>query len=576
MRSTLALGLFLTGLLLAACLGEEGTGFPQLGEPCDPSSACREGFCHGPAGRQFCTTTCEADEVCPSGFICQPEPHLETRLCLPGARCDGDTSCPLGHRCDEARGVCHLAVARDLCGACTTDEQCPEGGICVRARSTGERFCSSPCESSRDCPSGYGCRALTQGERRFDGSERPRQCIPEGETCQAQRSLCSPCAGDWECGSALDLCVEDRLSGARRCGRHCRPSCVWDDQRGAHFDQETGAPCGSGCPPGFGCLDLGPSHQCVPETASCVDFCDAKTPLEERAQCGLGRSCDRNLQRCVAARDGRSCAPCEGGSCPSERGSICVAQHGKGEDFCASFCEADAECLAEYGAGFSCREVGNRKVCLPEAGSCASGIGPLGADCEGGEDCQGTLCLRRGDRGLCSAPCGVDADCGDARWMCCARTEDEPGYACGREIGAEGGACVPRGGRFGDACEAGRPPCEAGYCLDLGAEKVCTAGCASDADCDEVSGIEGGFHCSGAILDAEALERVNVCFPVGGGALGSDCSFGPAACAEGICLERPLGRICSRECQREPCPPGWRCDFASVGEGAALRVCLPQ
>lgn len=576
MRAYSALGLFLVGLLSASCLGDGSASFPGLGEPCDSASACREGFCYGPVGRQFCTVVCSGDAACPSGFICEPEPQLENRLCLPGARCREDTDCPLGHRCDAQRGACHLAVKRDLCGACTSDEQCPDGGICVRARSTGERFCSIPCQNSRDCPHGFGCRSLTHEGVSYDGETHPRQCIPEGESCQAQKPLCSPCRGDWECGSALDLCLEDRSSGVRHCGRHCRPSCLWDDDRHGFFDRTTGEACESGCPPGFACLEIGDSHQCIPETVSCEDYCDASTPLEERMQCGLGRACDRMLWRCVTATDGRSCAPCEGGACPGGQGSLCVANHSTGEDFCASPCTTNAECLADYGPGFSCRSVGSRSVCLPDRGSCLHGASPLGADCERGEDCQGSLCLRRGDRGLCSAPCTSDGDCGDARWICCARAEGAPGYDCDLELGEEGGACVPRGGRFGDACEPGRPPCEEGYCLDLGSDRVCTVGCETDADCDAASGEKGAFHCRGALLDSDVWERVNVCFPRGGGAIGSDCSFGPAACADGICLDRTLGRICSRECRGDECPPGWRCDFARFAGGAELRVCLPN
>lgn len=292
-------------------------------------------------------------------------------------------------------------------------------------------------------------------------------------------------------------------------------------------------------------------------------------------QCGLGRICDRASWRCVPARDGRSCAPCQGGECPGER-SICVANQERGEEFCASDCETSTDCLQDYGPGFSCREIEGRRVCLPDGGSCVSGVAPLGAACEQGADCQGSICLRRGAQGLCSGPCARDGDCGDSRWMCCARSEGDPGYDCDLELGELGGVCVPRGGRFGDACEPGRPPCEEGYCLDLGSDRVCTAGCESDADCDEISGRAGAYHCSGALLASETLERVSVCFPAGGGALGSDCSFGPAACADGICLEGLWERICSRGCHGEDdCPPGWSCDYATI-DGAELLVCLPR
>lgn len=577
MRTKPALALFFLSLLLASCLGGGDTDLPGMGEPCDVTRPCRDGFCYGTPGRQYCTAVCKGDDECGPDLVCEPEEEIGNRICQPGIRCVADTSCPLGHRCDRERQVCHLSVRRDLCGSCTTDAQCPPGGICVHARSTGERFCSAPCKGNDDCPSGYLCRSVERDGVRYDGTTLPRQCIPEAETCNAERPLCSPCAGDWECGGELDFCLENRLSGERRCGRSCKTTCVWNELLGGHFDNVTGEPCSSGCPPGFACLDVGGGHQCVPERASCDSYCDASTPLEERMQCGPGHACDRSSWSCVAATDGRTCSPCVAGSCPSagSRPSLCVVNHDTGESYCAAGCSSDEECRADYGLGFSCREVEGRRVCLPDKGSCATGSAPLGAGCTSADDCAGSVCLLYGERGICSGSCSEDGDCGDARFMCCALAEEGAGYDCAEDPSEGGGICVPRGGRFGDDCEPGRPPCEDGYCLDIGSARVCTAGCGSDADCDRVSGRPGAFHCSRATLDSEHVERVNVCFPAGGGEIGSDCSFGSAACADGICLERTLGRICSRSCSQEDCPNGWKCDLAPTLDGGEFRVCLP-
>src|SRR5690606_18412741 len=107
---------------------------------------------------------------------------------------------------------------------------------------TGERYCSTPCVDEDDCPNGFACRALQQDGVSYDGEGAPKQCIPLAETCNAQKPLCSPCTGDAECGFALDLCLEDRLSGERHCGRSCRTNCLWDEERHGHFDRDTGAP----------------------------------------------------------------------------------------------------------------------------------------------------------------------------------------------------------------------------------------------------------------------------------------------------------------------------------------------
>lgn len=577
MRAVGPIVLFFLGVVVASCLGGDDGSLPGLGEACEADRSCREGFCYDRAGRRLCTTVCKSDAACWEGAVCVPEPSLGNRICLPGTRCSDDEDCPLGHRCDSETRVCHLAVERDLCGACTTDTQCPEGGICVRVRATGERFCSRPCADDEDCPNGFGCRALVQDGVAYDGRGAPRQCIPLAETCNARKPLCSPCAGDAECGSALDLCLEDRSTGVRRCGRSCRPSCLWDENRHGYFDRDTGAPCTSGCPPGFGCLDVGgATPQCVPEHRSCDDFCDASTPIEERVQCGPGRACDRSRNRCVPAIDGRSCAPCDRGTCPAGEGrpSVCLVNHDRGESFCAAACESDEACWLDYGLGFSCVDVEGRRLCLPDAGSCQVGMAPLGASCERGDECAGAICIRHGSAGFCSGPCGRDADCGDARWICCAR--DEEGYDCSRPPEGGEGVCAPRGGRFGDACGPGLAPCEDGYCLRLGSERVCTASCATDADCDAASGSSGAYRCIGALVEGPGFERVDVCFPAGGGGLGSDCTFGPAACADGICLERTHGRICSKACWVDDCPPGWRCDLAPTTDGTKFPVCLPQ
>lgn len=575
-RMLLALGVVVA---LAACPeGPEG-GLPGPGEPCGQDAPCRVGFCHVAPGGAFCSATCDEDASCPDGFVCLPEPAYQARICLPGARCDSDAACPAGHRCDVGTGRCYVAVARDLCGACTSDAQCPAGGLCVRSMSTGERFCSTPCKLQRDCPQGYGCRSLVQDGVSYDGIEAERQCLPLSSTCNARLPLCSPCAGDWECGAAWDLCLEDRRTGARFCGRHCSPTCVWSEDAGEHRDTQTGERCSGVCPPRFACLDVGGAHQCVPDEVGCEGFCEAETPLEERLACGPGGACDRASRRCVTALDGRTCAPCVQGSCPSDgaQQSTCLVNHETGESFCAATCDDDADCRAVSGLGFSCVDVEGRRHCVPDGGSCQVGVTPVGGACEAGADCAGGACLRFGERGLCSGACLGDEDCGDARWTCCAVSDESPGFDC--EAEREGpGLCVPRGGGFGDPCEAGRPPCEAGYCMDVGSGRVCTAACSDDADCDEVSLQSGAFQCLAAYLEGSdsVLDRVQVCYPRGGQEVGADCTFGPGACADAICLERKGGPVCTKECREdEACPPGWSCGVAETEDGIPWRVCLP-
>lgn len=72
------------------------------------------------------------------------------------------------------------------------------------------------------------------------------------------------------------------------------------------------------------------------------------------------------------------------------------------------------------------------------------------------------------------------------------------------------------------------------------------------------------------------LDRVQVCFPRGGQQVGADCTFGPAVCAEALCLERKAGDVCTKECKDAgACPEGWSCGVAQTEDGIPWRVCLP-
>lgn len=524
-------------------------------------------------GGGVCSRDCDDERPCPQGLSCTLDPKLKARICTPGSPCGSEADCPSGHRCDPATGACYLPVRRDLCAPCTVDGQCPAGGRCMTARSTGERFCSGPCQGEGDCPDGFRCAEV-------DGAEQ-RQCLPRSESCHAARPLCAPCVADWECGGGADRCLENLLTGERFCGVACRPSCV-RDERGETYDLETGRPCEGACPINFGCMELPAADetyfQCVPNRHTCAGSCDATTPAEERVQCGPGRRCDPETRQCAPASDGRTCAPCVRDSDCAASGGRCVVNRENGESFCAAPCAEDGACLAALGVGFSCVELEGGSFCVPESGSCTSGTLPLGHSCaEGGAaSCAGGICLRGAEEDVCSAVCTDDASCGDGRYLCCA--VDGDGWDCSKKPTGVGGVCVLRGGRFGADCEAGRPPCVDGYCLDLGGAKLCTAGCESDADCDRYAEASGAFVCREARTigtgDAPGAP-VSICFPAGGGGVGSDCSFGPAACAERICLRRERGDVCTKTCRDGDCPSGWTCRQGLTVDGQALEVCIP-
>ncbi|WP_050724995.1 hypothetical protein [Vulgatibacter incomptus] len=565
------------------CRVEAPPSLPGLGDACDPRlpDTCVGSFCLPLDGSGICSRACDDfDSECPSGMTCQVDAEQGAFVCKPGFRCSSDESCPSGHRCDTDRRICFIPVQRGLCAPCTADAQCPAGGVCFRAKSTGERFCTSPCGPDVACPDGYRCI----------GDQGKGQCVPRAETCYAGKPLCAPCRGDVECGSGNARCVNNVLTGERFCGQGCNPSCVWDEARRETVDRETRQPCRSGCPQNFSCTQTGGAndpYQCVPNSNTCIGYCVGGSAAREIAECGPGYECDPRNNTCVPASDGRACAPCtDDDKCNppgNEHGASCISSGSTSSAFCAPPCMTDADCANALGIGFACMEVEGKRMCAPLRGSCKRGLKRLGEDCSknGEADCIAGVCLRYGDLGICSGPCRADADCGDSRYQCCPTTPDGTSYDCRASTSEEqGGVCVPRGGTFGDDCEPGRPPCRDGYCLDIGTARLCTAACGRAEDCDFASGTSGAFWCQDAEMVDENGERegqVKVCFPRGGGELGSDCSFGPAACVGGYCIKKRSGNVCTQACsdKEAPCPEGWACEPHQTVNGKELNVCVP-
>ena len=582
-------------IALAACSEEQQPISLLPGQPCDPAgdNFCNGGFClRLDSATGVCSVSCTDDASCSvmPGATCQVDATLEALVCKPGFRCESDPACPAGHRCDVGTGTCYIPVERGLCSPCTADPQCPEGSLCLRARGSGERFCTAPCEDEAGCPDGFLCREVAQDGVAYDGTENPKQCVPRSETCNAGKPLCAPCRGDDECGDGNDACVENLLTGEKFCGISCNPACVFDEASGTFVNDETGEECRSVCPENFTCTSLGGDagpFQCVPNAGTCEGYCTGGSEASDLQQCGFGRSCDVANHECAPATDGRQCAPCtDDDSCNppgSTTGASCLVNQSSGETFCAIPCGADVDCDEALGVGFSCLEVEGRGRCVPDRGTCTSGVGRLGDDCTaaGPDDCLTGVCLQFGAVGLCSASCSADADCADARYRCCALRAVEGGgevYDCDAALTATG-VCAPLGGGFGDDCEPGQPPCQDGHCLDIGTARLCTASCQADADCDARSGTSGQFACSRALALDETgapTEDVNVCFPAGGGEPGSDCSFGPAACADRLCIKKESGNVCTKACDDgSPCPGGWTCGPATTVDGLEVTICLP-
>ncbi|MBI5547858.1 MAG: hypothetical protein HY901_28580 [Deltaproteobacteria bacterium] len=595
-------------LLLMSSCSEDNQRKYSLGDPCDParSSQCADNLClplddvSGVCARR-CTTDddCGKDES--TSFKCE-DSGRHGLVCLRSSQCVDEKDCPSGHWCDTASGSCYIKVSRTLCSPCTIDLQCPEGGACFTVPASGERYCTTACGAEDACPAGYVCSEVPF--LRDGVLENRKQCVPENAagTCEAGHGICTACKGDDECGGFADLCVRNVVSGEQFCAAVCDPA------RGA-----------AGCPKGFSCLDLsgnesGP-YQCVPNSGTCGAYCDSADERVQVRQCGLGRQCNVTEKQCEGASDGRECSPCEtNDECrkPGHETNECVVNNcescpAKGESFCAEPCpcaqagctDGTAQCQSHFGAGFICSKVGTAAFCVPQRGTCESGLGRLGDSCpKGAEDCVTGVCLAYGKNALCSSTCAADAECGDEHFRCCERAGDFYDCSDARRNAAKSGpasgagVCAPVGGLFGDDCRPGRPPCQSGTCLDIGTARLCTVRCAADDSCPpdfvcrlasaelaEVLHCQEDSHCPPEHICDQALKecRIKVCFPDGGGEPGGDCTFGPAACSDRLCIKKESGPVCTTACEdSNGCPVEWVCEsITPLGKTEKIQACMP-
>ncbi len=567
-----------------------------LGANCDPSGAedaipCADGLCVGLDSKSgFCSRNCD-NEVCPEDFLCQAAGRYG-KICKRLDGCKVDLDCPSGHSCNPKSGNCYIKVSRTLCSPCQDALQCPQGGACFSAIGSGERFCTAACGNNDACPPGFKCKEVPAGEE----MATIKQCVPASESCNFGKELCAPCKGDDECGGPFDVCVRNVVSGETFCGRDCNPKKNFCPSPGCDPEALESAQ-NPECPSGFSCTNIGAStdpnvrgpHQCVPNSNTCANYCNAapNDEITQLRQCGLGKTCAS--ETCQNATDGRECAPCidnddcRKGSHPENRCIVnnCPSCPFKGEAFCATPCANDAACLSSFGPGFVCKVATdtaglNKSYCVPQRGTCKSGLGRLGDDCtiNGAADCVAGVCLKAGASSLCSLACTADAQCADTRYRCCESTAD--GYDCsadkrtidGPKSGM--GVCAPLGGLFGDDCTPGRSPCQTGTCLDLGTSRVCSLTCANGAACPS------GFTCRKASLP-NASGAIDVCFPEGGGQAGADCAFGPAACASGLCIRKDSGPICTLSCTNDTgCPEDWACITLLDVTETSVQVCVPN
>lgn len=239
------------------------------------------------------------------------------------------------------------------------------------------------------------------------------------------------------------------------------------------------------------------------------------------------------------AVSGEACDACEGdGDCRD--GMLCL-RWPNGSAYCAAPCVSHDECRV----GQSCGVWAEGTACLPNGGHCAPDLESAahGKPCASDLSCGDLFCLAIGDKGFCTIGCA--GFCGQF------------GSCTTVQIGGTlAGLCLPDGGvgGFGAPCEAA-PDCASLQCAataDGGGRCAipCSAGCPSDAICDEL-----GF-----------------CVRPGTRPVGWPCASG-FDCSSGHCAESggTFARVCALPCELAgDCPDGTGCTPTQAGT-----FCLP-
>ena len=169
----------------------------------DGAGACPYGFscawaaceCTQPTNRGCFEYTCEEVMMSQSnlGEVCFPDPNH-------GVRCRDDVDCKAGDYCD-AQGACRVddRAGCDICGACTSNEECGERGLCYGLRNADVGQCTRVCQDDDDCPGDSTCKEVDTGWRSYKFCTAPT--APGDEICAPEYQCEVACRDDVPCGS---------------------------------------------------------------------------------------------------------------------------------------------------------------------------------------------------------------------------------------------------------------------------------------------------------------------------------------------------------------------------------------
>ena len=402
--------------------------------PPDPCAVvdCAEGhfcrpLCDNPREAECVPFGSEGDRC--GGFV----PRCYEERCAPGLTCLVPALIP------DAPGICTERSTT----ACASDDDCPEGEVCVDAGGPDGllQVCVGGCRDDADCPADHACVPTP-----CPGPPCADQCVPVNHRCETDDDcgpgrVCEPSGpGDPDGMICVEGCHDDDDCGPLAvCNRvvcvttPCPGICERDPDGECKADDD--------CPDGEVCEFL---PVLAPfDVAVCVPGCRSD------ADCERGQSCHEVV--CVTAPCPPQCVDVPPGACRDDsdcpKGQVCVADLAVGptSDFgtCVDIGEC-GECVGddECGPGLRCN---SSEVCLqscdcPEcdvcAGSCVPDIGKCG-ECTSDEQCDfglgcnaSEVCLPScecPECDVCAGSCVPDiGDCGE----CVSDNECGPDERC--------------------------------------------------------------------------------------------------------------------------------------------------
>jgi hypothetical protein len=197
-------------------------------EPCEFDGQCgfftQKCVAEDPAvgDGSYCSTICDPSrsDTCPVDSTCREAFYCESsaKWVADCASCEG-TCGSLGaemYQCFHDYGSC--IGDGSLCAPCKHSGQCNPQGACLTSTTTGNQYCSEPCDENDRCPLGFWC---------VDVTGLGLQCVPREPSCSEPsggRGNCDMCETlmDCESGSCVDfgwgqVCLDECTPGLGEC-----------------------------------------------------------------------------------------------------------------------------------------------------------------------------------------------------------------------------------------------------------------------------------------------------------------------------------------------------------------------